>query len=416
MTKILSELLAAREPDFRLGVQKLEQASGGQSHDIRLTHDVLAATRAKLAELGLDPNDTSGEELYRALAEKLGQSDKELAKVLKLEPLEPDFLEDFAASVRKLAGRNCFALKQTAAKKLLKASPPKKAMKALGYRSLDSFLKHESLAGLFASTKICESTSWQKTFISEYKKLAPSDFEERPVSVTALTPDRWRKLASDYTASRRNNLLTIPEAGTLAILPLAGYQPGMLTAMFLLALADLNEIQATSSYLRLNQFQTDFGKKVQGAASAELAVASPISGEKLSWRVVHEFMTGKAADFELPLANENQALTSPADTLAGLSPALAFWRGTSHLAFRASDGEVVSLNPLDAALDYVNNLPFEQRVNHHFRQNLWRQFWQRYLQAEYLSEKLVASVQQELAGPELAPEFALADELSTGAS
>lgn len=405
MTKILSQLLAAQEPDFRLGVTKLERASGDKSHDIRLTGDVLAATRAKLAELDLDASDTTGPELYQALSQKLIESDKELAKVLKLEPLEANFLDDFTADIKRLThGPNCFVLKASVAKKLLKSNPPKKAMRALGYRSLDSMLKHESLAGLYASTSICETSAWHKNFEISYKKLTPSDFEERSLAITPLTSSRWQELAASYVEAHRNALFSFPEIGTLAILPLEDYQPGMLSAMFLLTLAAANSALATSSYLRLNQVKSDFGKRVANAAKEELSVASPIGNEKLNWQTVHEFLTNSGDGFEPQFAGESQSLISPADTLASLSPALAFWRGTSHLAHLANN-EAVSLNPLDASLNYINRLPFEQRITHHFRQNLWHQFWQRYLQAEALSEKLLAGLRLELTGPALEPEL-----------
>ena len=39
MTRFLSETLGAHEPDFRLGLKRLEQAHGHPNHDIRLSVD-----------------------------------------------------------------------------------------------------------------------------------------------------------------------------------------------------------------------------------------------------------------------------------------------------------------------------------------------------------------------------------------
>lgn len=409
MTKVLSQLLGAREPDFRLGVMKLESASGGQSHDIRLTSELLCSSRAKLTALGLDPSDTSGPELFQALNQKLAASDKELQKVLRLEPLEPSFLADFSSAVKKLSASNdCLALKASAAKRLFKANPPKKAMKTLGYRSLDSMLKHETLAGLYASTRICESHAWHKSFVDGYKKLTPSDFETRPLAITALASQRWQRLADSFTQDNKHNLVYAGEAGVLAVLPLTSYPSGSLTAMLLLSLAAANDVLATGSYLRLHQVRVDFGKLVASAASETPSVASPINGQQLHWRTVHEFLAGSDASFDPQLPISELGLKSPDNILANLSPQLEFWRGTGHLA-SLHEGSAVSLNPLDVALNYLNRLPFEQRVTQHFQQNLWHKFWQSYLQAEILGEKLVEGLRLELAGPELAPEFELSD-------
>lgn len=332
MTKVLSQLLGAREPDFRFGVIKLEKASGGQSHDIRLTSELLASSRLKLAALGLDPSDTSGLELFEALNQKLATSDKELQKVLKLEPLEPSFLEDFASSIKKLSASNdCFALKSSAAKKIFKANPPKKAMKALGYRSLDSMLKHETLAGLYASTRICESHAWHKSFVDGYKKLTPSDFETRPLAITPLASERWRTLATSFAQKNKHNLVYASEAGVLAILPLTSYPQGTLTAMFLLSLEATNDVLATGSYLRLHQVRADFGRLVASAASQAPSVASPIAGQQLHWRTVHEFLANANASFEPQLSASELSLNRPENVLASLSPQLEFWHGTGQV-------------------------------------------------------------------------------------
>lgn len=405
MTKTLSQLLDVGELDFHQMLMKLERASGKGSLDIRLTSELLAGSRSKLAELGLDPKDTTGPELYEMLNQKMAASDKELAKVLKLEPLEPDFLYDFTASIKKLvAASDCFALKASVAKKLLRANTPKKAMKALGYRSLDSYLKHESLAGLYASAKISESSAWHESFIASYKKLTPSDFESRPVSIIALTSDRWQKLAADYADNNRHNILELREISTLAILPLESYRPGMITAMFLLALAAANDMVATSSYLKLHQVKADFGKIVASTASEHPAITNPLDDRKMSWRTVYDFIANSSSNLEPQLVGNSSVLAQPADVLASLSPMLEFWHGTSHLA-HLHNGKATSLNPTDAAINFVNKFPFEERVNIHFRANLWRKLWQGYLQTEILGEKLLAGLKTELAGSELAPEL-----------
>lgn len=402
--------MGAQEPDFRLRVGRLEEASGREGKDIKLTTELLAAGRQKLSELGLDPKDTSGSELYYTLNEKSKASDAELAKVLELDVTSPDFLDDFAAAVKKLVvGVDTFAIKPSIAKKLFRDNQARRAMKALGYRSFDSMLKHESIVGLYSSATVTESLAWRKHFYNSYKSLKPSDFEARPPAIVPLSVKRWQKLATSFTAENRRNLICSPEAGGVALLPLQEYLPGALTSMFLLTLANVNEVLAAGSYLRLHVVKADFGNVVAEVASHHLTIAAPIGDQQLDWQTVHDFLieyTG--AGLEYQLAGDGASLINPVDILASLSPKLEFWRGSSHLA-HVDKGEMVSLNPLDAALNVLNNLPFEHRVVDYCRQNLWRVFWQYYLRADILGEKLLEQLRHQLAEPELAPERVTAE-------
>src|SRR5579884_3024656 len=83
MTRFLSESLQAPEPFFRAALLKLESAAGHPNSDIRLTAEVIHATQAKLRQLGLDPKDTTAEELYHALQERIKADDVRLTRRLR---------------------------------------------------------------------------------------------------------------------------------------------------------------------------------------------------------------------------------------------------------------------------------------------------------------------------------------------
>ncbi|MGH7239039.1 MAG: hypothetical protein ACREHG_03125, partial [Candidatus Saccharimonadales bacterium] len=387
-------------------VGRLEGASGREGKDIKLTTELLAAGRQKLAELGLDPKDTSGPELYYMLNEKLKTSDTELAEALELDVSNPDFLDDFAAAIKKLiVGLDTFAVKPSAAKNLFRVNPARRTMKTLGYRSFDSMLKHESLIGLYSGAIVSESPAWRKHFYNSYKSFKPSDFEAQPPAIVPLSGGRWQALAASFINENRRNLICSPEAGGVALLPLPEYLPGALTSMFLLTLANINEVLAAGSYLRLHIVKADFGEAVADVASHHLTITAPIGEQQLDWQTVHDFLAGNTgAGLEYKLAGDGISLINPVDALANLSPRLEFWRGSGYLA-HVDKNEMVSLNPLDAALNVLNKLPFEHRVVDYCRQNLWRAFWQRYLQADILGEKLLEQLRHQLAEPELAPEL-----------
>ena len=97
----------------------------------------------ELARRGLAWNPHNPE-LYAALQEHLKHDDERLVQALQQASGDPDdVLAGVAHALQSLplAG-SCFALKGTVAKRYLKKSVPKKAMKQLGYRSFDSMLKH----------------------------------------------------------------------------------------------------------------------------------------------------------------------------------------------------------------------------------------------------------------------------------
>src|SRR5205085_2536544 len=133
MTRFLSESLQATEPYFRLGLRNLERLHGNPSNDIRVTAEVKAATRHKILELGLDPNDTSPEELYHALHQKLALDDAHLVKTLRTRAAtyanaEGNIGDGMIHALETLPeAKHCFALKSSSFKGIIKKMPPKKS-------------------------------------------------------------------------------------------------------------------------------------------------------------------------------------------------------------------------------------------------------------------------------------------------
>src|SRR5258708_3475023 len=80
MSNFLAELLGATEPLFSLSVKQLEEASVRPGADVRLLAEIVGKVRLKTKELGLDPDDTTGEELYHALINRIKKDDKHLVE------------------------------------------------------------------------------------------------------------------------------------------------------------------------------------------------------------------------------------------------------------------------------------------------------------------------------------------------
>lgn len=410
MTRVLSELLGAKEPGFRLGLRQLEQAGGAPNEDIRLSAEISQAVHRALNELGLDAHDTTGPELYNALLERVKQDDVVMRELLGLRPGDDDVSLRVQRLLTKLeAPKKVFALKSSVAKRLLKKTPPKKAMKQLGYRSVDSMLKHEPVALIYGAAMITESPTWHKQLLQCYKQLAPADFESRDVAVLAPANKRWDTLSTGYVADVKHNILTFKELGAVVLLPLPAHAvEGAALAVTLLGVHAINDVRITSTYLKLHQVRPDFGSVLVKAARSEPYTQASLLGQVLPWRLVHRYFarTPEAYNPDLfePHVQPEDLHWRPAEhLLAALHDRLEFWEHSAYLGL-LDHGEPVSLNLTDVVLNFCNKLPYEQRIVHYLRDHLWHELMMRYLHQDSLEQ----AVEEQLGG-ELVSVEALAE-------
>lgn len=408
MTKFLSQVLEAPEPFFRQGLRRLEAANGHPNTDIRFSAEVNRAAKDKLRELGLDPHDTTPRELYHFLQERVKADDKRLNRTLRTAAAthvsaEGDVVAGMVHALEALPdSKRCFALKASVFKSIIKKVPPKKTLKQLGYRSLDSFLKHESPVTILSAAWLTEDASWQRRLLTQYKQLKPGDFEDRKIAIVKPSGGRWQQLAEKITQDNKHNVLCLKELGALVLLPLPKDAPdGSTLASFSLAAHGLNEIRASSTFLKLCQVRGDFGKTVQSVVADEPRLSSQLLDEAVPWHIVHRFYdrmmsSGRESAFEPHLQLDEMTWQPIEKVLHAVDPELSFWRHTAHLGTLADKGPV-SFNVVDAALSVCNNLPFERRVSTYFKQSLWHELLLRYLRAETVEQAVAAELQPQLA-------------------
>ncbi len=412
MTRFLSESLQAPEPYFRLALSRLEAANGHSSADIQLSSEVQQATRAKLQQLGLDPDNTTAEELYQTLVRRLAIDDRRLTQALRTRAAsyvsaDGDVVGGMVHALRGvLDNRRCFALKTSSLKSLLQKVPPKKAIKRLGYRSQASCLKHESPVLIMAAGWLCEGETWRKHLAEQYKKLRANDFEDRALQFIEPASRHWQQLAAEVVARDKQNVISFRECGTLVFLPLPAEIPaGVVTASLSLALHELNEIRAGSSFLKLGQLRPDFGSLVQTVATDEPRLQSRMLDQPVPWRLIQRYYSRlthlfREEIFEPSLQLEDMIWQPIEQTLSEIEPSFAFWQHSGHLGL-LHDRQPVSLNIIDAALNCCNHLPFEQRVVEYFQHSLWHELLLRYLQPETVEQTMVAELQPQLAEAEV---------------
>lgn len=403
MTKFLRSALGANEPTFSQSIRQLEHAAGLPSADIRLTSEITQKLRTKIAQLGLDPSDTTGPELYAVLHQKLEKDEQAVRTALNIASDAPAeivvnrvrlFLEQYEMP------KSCFAIKPSVVKRLLKKKPPKMAMKRLGYRSTDSMLKHESAGQLLAAAAMTESSAWHKSFREQYARLAPSDFESRTLTIVAPQGKHWQELGRLFATQQKQLILGFKELGTVVLLPSEETVDGLAITTLSLVMEELNQIRAYSSFAKLQQVKPDFGKIIQSWCTTEPVTSALIAGQPVPWRMIQRYYGrfGGAYHpevFEPHVQPEDLAWHHGEDVLATLSPTLKYWQDTQFLVLLHQD-EPVSLNLLDVALGYCNHLAFAQRIVHFVRDNLWHELMMRYLHQQNLEDAVHAQLSKEL--------------------
>lgn len=408
MSRVLSALLGAGEPAFRLQLQQLERAAGLPSADIRLATHIMQLTRTKIRELGLDPADTTGPELYAALQLKLRQDEVRVRSILDVTAdMRPDkILQGIERRLSKVDQHSdLFVIKPAVMKQIVRKLKPKATMKRLGYRSMDSMLKHEPIGQLLAACQITESAEWQEARLAAYKKLQPKDFEQRRPNFVVPTAKQWPKLAESHASHHKHHIVEVPELGTVVILPMTHDLPGLAITTFVLALHALNDMRALSAYLKLQQVKPNFGDLVHEAVQHDPLTQVELAGNTLSWQAVHwVYGHGHAPYrpeiFEPHVQPEDLAWHGVEADLARLHPVLAFWEDTELLGLL--DGkDAVSLNVMDVALGVCNGLGYAERTLRHMRETIGRELFARYLHQENLQSILTDALDTQLA-----PEFA----------
>lgn len=401
MTRYLSLALGARQPVFGQTIAALEQASGLPAADIRLNAEIAQVVKRKIAELGLDPQDTTGEELYVALQNKMSRDEAVFDTALGIEGSKTatEVLSVVQKYLTKHEKQSCFALKPTVAKQLLKKKPPKVVMKKLGYRSLDSMLRHEQPAHLYAAAQMFESYTWRKVFYAQYTKLKATDFEQKNIAVSLPTGKKWESLADEYVETYRHNIISLKELGQVVLLPMANRLPALGIMTFLLAVHFMNEIHTYSSYVKLQQVKPDFGEVIARSVESELHIPGQLAGRPVSWDVVQRYY-GRAqavilppSSFEPHIQAEDLSWRDAEDALAEVDESLGFWRDTQYIC-TLSDDKPVSLNLIDVVMNRCNHISFGERLAQFAREHLWSELMSRYMHASNLE----SSVQQELTG------------------
>lgn len=408
MSRVLSQLLQAKEPDFTMSLHQLEKAGGHSAVDVRLIADISRIIKQKTRELGLDQNDTTDKELYHALQSIVKLHDSYLARIIGSKPDDSveTQLKNIQKFLKKLEGpKSCWTMKNSVAKKILKMHPPKSVMKKLGYKSIDSMLKREQITEIYVATRLLETPAWQKRLVKSYKKLTPSDFETREIEILYLHPEKWGDTADAYTFERRQNITHLKELGVLMILPLpVKRMRGLTITVVPLALHYINEIRSYSAFFKLQQVRPDFGEIIVSTILEDPKTSAKIANESVHWRVIQRHYGSTKGSvpetFEPHIQPEDLFWKKAESILYRLEPALKFWEDLDFCATLNTDNPV-SLSLMDNAVSYCNGLEYGQQSSWHFRSSLWNEIYARYMGVDEVRTSVLNQLNDSIISTEL---------------
>lgn len=289
---------------------------------------------------------------------------------------------------------------------MLKKMPPKAIMKHLGYRSVDSMLKRENLAEIYGALRFAEKGDWLNNFNGLYKKLKPSDFETRQIEIVQMSAERWGGITAEFVHKKKHNITHLKELGVILMLPVSANDHLRGITIFTLPLLFhyLNEIRLYSAFFKLKQVQPNFGEIIVNTLIADPAQAAVMAGQTIHWRVIQRYF-GKFENeyhpeiFEPHVQPEDLHWRRAEDLLYQVDPELEFWEDLDYVGVMHA-GRPLTLNLLDTAASYVNQLRYSERAIYHFRESLWNEVFVRYMGQKNLETQVLEQLDNDMIMPE----------------
>ena len=409
MAKILRDLLDAEEPIFSLSLQQLERASGQHGTDAMLIGEISEKMRLGIDALGLDAKDTSDEELYNALLARIKADNDRVTRLIGGTDADDvrDMVPRIVSAVEAMdINRSCWVLKRAVAKRLLKSMPPEKLMKHLGYRSVDSMLKHENIDEVYTALRFSEGGEWLNTYNELFKTVKPSDFETRDISIVIMDHEKYVDLAEHFVEKKLHNITHTKEMGVIVVVPMrAERMKGITLKSLPLIFHYINEIRLYSSFFKLKQVEKDFGETVVETLIADPGAAAQMSGQYVHWRVIQRYF-GKMKDERHPEAfqphvhPEDLHWRRAEDMLVQLDSEMKFWYDVDYVGKLCRDGQPITYNLMDVSLAYSNSEPFDDRYYYHFRESLWNEIFMRYMGHKNLEDQILKQLDNDMIAPE----------------
>jgi hypothetical protein len=409
VAKFLRDLLDAEEPIFSLSVRQLEQASGKHGADARLIGEITEKMHGAMRELRLDPANTTGQELYHSLMNRIQEDNERVTKIIgatdssdvrELVPL----MITAANSVE--FNRTVFVIKRDKAKELLRQMPPQQLMEKLGYKTVDAMFEKEDFDELYTALRFSEGSDWLNEYDELFRTVTSDDYEERDIRILAMDHEKYVDLAEHFTQKKLHNVTHTKELGVIVIVPLREtHSKGLTLKTLPLLFHYMNEVKLYSTFFKLQSKKSNFGEIVVDTLIADPGNASQMAGQYVHWRVIQRYF-GKLKDeshkeaFEPHVHPEDLHWRRAEDLLYQIDPTMEFWKKNDYVAL-LFDGLPITLNFVDVALSYANSIDYASRYVYHFRESLWNELFIRYMNYDNLKNQILQQLDNDTVAPEL---------------
>ena len=409
MTKFLRDILKAEEPLFTQSLRELEFLTGKKNIDNRLCSEIIQKAHAATSSLGLDSKDTTGRELYHALLNRVKKHNENLARSLGTSDKAP--IKEIVPKLVEVAEnakvpKKCWVLKKSVAKDLLRQMPPKKMMKHLGYRSLESMLKNENFAEIYSALRFSEGDDWLNEYNELFKNTVKSgDFESRDIEIIIMDHDKWKDLTKKFVIKKKHNITHTKELGTIIVVPMhQTHMVGLSLKTLPLIFHYINEIRLYSAFFKLKSTLPNFGEVITETLIADTGTGATIAKFNIHWRVIQRYF-GKLGDqppevFQPHVQPEDLHWRRAADELYKISPELKFWEDLDYVATLGNDSHPVALNLFDVSFSYSNQEKYENRYFYHMRESLWNEIFIRYMGEPAIKQQILEQLDNDMIKPE----------------
>ena len=353
--------------------------------------------------LGLGRNSMALD-VYDALISKVESDDLRIFQMLKnpqlSEPKDCQRVVDLAKDI--CPKRKGFFLKKELAEGFLKAEPPQKTMKALGYSSVEALLAKEDLLEVYSSLRFLEDSEWlNNRFFKQYQNLKASDFEEREIEVKVLGP-KWKEAAEKFVQKKYHNISHLKELGVIFVIPIALKVSGEILRTLSLIAHYFNEVYFYSDLIKKfsennsKEFPKNFLSLLRGDVLNKLP--APSSDERRSFLNIQRYL---AKDDEndrrlfLPHINPEAFHWDRAEDNLAKIEGLEFWKNLDWIGdfFKIETGGeiLVSFNLVDTVMSLVKEKEMVKYLYHH-QEALWNKIFVSYFGQEKFEELIKDSL------------------------
>ncbi len=391
MSKLIADLLGVDVRNLQSMTGRLEHMLLTPGVDVRLTAEIITNTREKIRSLGLDPADTKPEEFYFALLAKAKKCDILLRAKFDINS------KTETSEVSKIIAHQCEKKLETnvvacidskSVRAILKSVPPKKTLKALKFRSIESVLKREDPRVLYSLAKILEDKSWHTQAHARLKRLNSRDIHETQISVLSF-PQSWMDKMTNKTFNKA--VVKIPEIGSVVIMPnQSSALAGSVLLLSSVIIQTAQQMSIESLPYRMQSLSTGIEKLIPLVAKGVSVKLDTIHGLQPTWRAVYRLVATQSRallpDFEFLIGDLDWETTEV--KLASIVPEIDFWVNSNYLGTSLGD-IVTSLHLVDVSANLTMKRSYMNQIKAHMRSSLSNELQLRYLRHEVMERSIV---------------------------